>query len=56
MVAATAATCAMGIAGEIGVSRMKDLDGNSALRGYIIDELYNMDGESLDKMARYEIL
>jgi hydroxyethylthiazole kinase len=56
IVAAVAATCMMGIAGEIGVSRMEDLDGNSALRGYIIDALYNMDGKSLDKMARYEIL
>ena len=54
--AAAAATCMMGIAGEIGTGRMKNLDGNSVLRSYIIDALYNMDGESLDKMAKYEIL
>ena len=54
--AAAASTCMMGIAGEIGVSKMKNLDGNSALRSYIIDALYNMDGKSLDKMAKYEIL
>ena len=54
--AAAAATCMMGISGEIGVSRMKGMDGNSALRSYIIDALYNMDGKSLDKVAKYEIL
>ena len=54
--AAAAATCMIGIAGEIGTGRMQDLDGNSALRSYIIDALYNMDGKNLDKMAKYEIL
>ena len=49
--AAAAAVCAMGLAGEIGYSHMKDGDGNSTYRNRIIDAIYNMDGDSLEKGA-----
>lgn len=53
--AAAAAVCAMGLAGEIGWSRMQEGDGNSTYRNRIIDAIYNMDGETLEKGAKYEI-
>lgn len=53
--AAAAAVCAMGLAGEIGFSRMQEGDGNSTYRNRIIDAIYNMDGEILDKGANYEV-
>ncbi|MGN1168192.1 MAG: hydroxyethylthiazole kinase [Lachnospiraceae bacterium] len=53
--AAAAAVCAMGLAGEIGYSRMQEGDGNSTYRNRIIDAIYNMDGETLDKGANYEV-
>jgi hydroxyethylthiazole kinase len=53
--AAAAAVCAMGLAGEIGWSGMHDGDGNATYRNRIIDAIYNMDGQILDKGARYEI-
>ena len=53
--AAAAAVCAMGLAGEIGWSGMQDGDGNATYRNRIIDAIYNMDGQILDKGARYEI-
>ncbi|MCF0132701.1 MAG: hypothetical protein HUJ72_02430, partial [Blautia sp.] len=42
-------------AGEIGWSRMQEGDGNSTYRNRIIDAIYNMDGETLNKGAKYEI-
>ncbi|MGN0332096.1 MAG: hydroxyethylthiazole kinase [Lachnospiraceae bacterium] len=53
--AAAAAVCAMGLAGEIGYSHMQEGDGNSTYRNRIIDAIYNMDGETLDKGANYEV-
>ena len=53
--AAAAAVCAMGLAGEIGWGRMQDGDGNSTYRNRIIDAIFNMDGETLDKGAKYEV-
>ena len=53
--AAAAAVCTMGLAGEIGWSKMQDGEGNSTYRNRIIDAIYNMDGETLDKGAKYEI-
>ena len=53
--AAAAAVCAMGLAGEIGWSRMAQGDGNSTYRNRIIDAIYNMDGAALDKGAKYEV-
>lgn len=53
--AAAAAVCVMGLAGEIGWNRMQDGDGNSTYRNRIIDAVYNMTGEDLEKGAKYEI-
>ena len=53
--AAAAAVCAMGLAGEIGWSRMQEGDGNATYRNRIIDAIYNMTGEELEKGAKYEI-
>lgn len=53
--AAAAAVCAMGLAGEIGWSRMEAGDGNATYRNRIIDAVYNMDGEVLERGAKYEI-
>ncbi len=53
--AAAAAVCSMGLAGEIGWSCMQKDDGNSSYRNRIIDALYNMTGQDLDKGAKYEI-
>lgn len=53
--AAAAAVCTMGLAGEIGFSRMQDGDGNSTYRNRIIDAVYNMNGEELEKGAKYEL-
>lgn len=53
--AAAAAVCAMGLAGELAWERMQDGDGNSTYRNRIIDAIYNMDGDILDKGAKYEV-
>ncbi len=53
--AAAAAVCVMGLAGEIGWSRMQEGDGNSTYRNRIIDAVYNMTGEELEKGANYEV-
>ena len=53
--AVAAAVCMMGLAGEIGVSEMTSGEGNSSLRNRIIDAIYNMDAETLNKGAKYEI-
>ena len=53
--AAAAAACVMGLAGEIAWDRMQDGDGNAAYRNRIIDAVYNMTGEELEKGAKYEL-
>ncbi|MBE6664936.1 MAG: hydroxyethylthiazole kinase [Ruminococcaceae bacterium] len=53
--AVAAAVCMMGLAGEIGVANMAENEGNSSLRNRIIDAIYNMDAETLDHGAKYEV-
>lgn len=53
--AVTAAVCTMGLAGEIAYTNMKTHDGNSTYRNRIIDAIYNMNGDILEKGANYEI-
>lgn len=53
--AAAAAVCTMGLAGELAAARMRPEDGNIACRGYLIDAVYNMTGERLEKGANFEI-
>jgi len=53
--ATAAAVSIMGYAGEVAHSRLSILDGNSTYRNYIIDAIYNMTPEMLEKGAKYEI-
>ena len=53
--AIAAAVCVMGLAGEIGFANLKFGEGNSTLRNRIIDAIYNMDAETLNKGAKYEV-
>ncbi len=53
--AAAAAVCAMGLAGETGWSFMAEGDGSSTYRNRIIDAIFNMDGDALEKGADYEV-
>ena len=48
--ATAAAVCTMGLAGD-----MAETDGNSTYRNRIIDAIYNMDAETLEKGAKYEL-
>ena len=54
LMATLAAFCAMGVAGVIAQKRMGELDGNASFRNYLIDAIYNMTGEQLEAMAKYE--
>lgn len=53
--AVAAAVCLMGLAGEIGFANLQPGEGNSTYRNRIIDAIYNMDAETLDKGAKYEV-
>lgn len=53
--AVVAAVCAMGYAGELAYDRLSEKDGNSTYRNYIIDAIFNMTGEQLEKGAKYEV-
>ena len=53
--AIAAAVCVMGLAGEIGYAAMKSGEGNSTYRNRIIDAIYHMDAETLNKEAKYEV-
>lgn len=55
LTAAAAAVCAMGLCGEIAHARLTALDGNATYRTYIIDAMYNLTPEALEKGARYEV-
>ena len=50
--AAAAAVTAMGISGELAASRMGELDGSASLRTYLIDAVYNLSVEQLERFAR----
>lgn len=53
--AAAAAVAAMGYAGELAYDRLDSKDGNATYRNYIIDAIYNMTPEMLEKGANYEV-
>ena len=55
LTAAAAAVCAMGLCGEIAKKRTRESDGNATYRNYIIDAVYNLTPEQLEKEARYEM-
>ncbi len=54
--ATAAAVCAMGLCGEKAHSRLNSQDGNLTYRDYIIDAVYNLNGEELEKGSKYEIM
>lgn len=53
--ATAAAVAVMGYAGEIAHERLSELDGNATYRNYLIDAVYNMTPEMLEKGANYEV-
>ena len=53
--ATAAAVCAMGLAGEIAHRRLTPMDGNATYRNYIIDAIYHLTPEELEKGANYEV-
>lgn len=54
--ATAAAVCVMGICGEKAHGRLTAQDGNASYRNYIIDAIFNLTGEELERCANYEIL
>ena len=56
LVAALAAVCAMGYCGELAFRRLSAQDGNASYRNYMIDALFCLRGEALEKGANYELL
>ena len=53
--AAVASVCMMGLAGEIAWNHMQEGDGNATYRNRIIDAIFNMDEETLNKGAKYDV-
>lgn len=53
--AAAAAVCAMGVCGETAQERLREGEGNASYRSRLIDAVYNLDAETLEGRARYEI-
>lgn len=53
--ATAAAVCAMGLCGEMAYDRLTEMDGNSSYRNYLIDAMYHLDGETLERGAKYEV-
>lgn len=53
--AAAAAVCTMGVCGEIAYQRLGNGDGNATYRNYIIDAVYNIDGDTLERYAKYKV-
>ena len=53
--ACAASVCLMGLAGETGYNNLKEGEGNSTYRNRIIDAVYNIDGDTLEAGAKYEI-
>ncbi len=54
--AAASAVCTMGLAGELAFDRMREDEGNATYRNRIIDAVYLMTGEELERGARMELL
>ena len=53
--AAAAAVISMGLCGEIAKSRLHPMDGNASYRNYIIDAVYHLTAEELERGANYEV-
>lgn len=52
--ATLAAVCAMGICGEKAYKRLELEDGSGTYRTYLMDAIYNLQGEELESFAKYE--
>ena len=53
--ACLASVCLMGYAGEIAYKKMIETGaGNSTFRNYLIDTIFNLTGEELERGAKYE--
>lgn len=55
LTAAAAAVCAMGLCGEKAFARLTEMDGNSGYRNYIIDAIYRLTPDELERGAKYEM-
>ncbi|MGL5440071.1 MAG: hydroxyethylthiazole kinase [Filifactoraceae bacterium] len=55
LLATVSAVCAMGLSGELAYERLDTRDGNSTYRNFLIDEIYNLDGDTLESGGKYEI-
>lgn len=53
--ACLAAVCAMGLCGEKAFERLGNREGNATFRNYLIDEVYCLNGETLERGAKYEL-
>ncbi len=47
--------CALGLCGELAYNRLCKHDGNATYRNYIIDEIFHLNGNTLESGARYEV-
>ncbi|MFV0440018.1 MAG: hydroxyethylthiazole kinase [Lachnospirales bacterium] len=47
--------CSMGLCGEIAEKRLSEFDGNMTYRNYIIDAIYNLNGDVIESGAKYEV-
>lgn len=56
LISAAAAICTMDICGEIAAKQMKPTDGNAGCRDHIIDSVFNIRGQVLDKQANIKII
>lgn len=50
-----AAAAAMGVCGEKAYERLTEADGNASYRNYIIDAVYRLTPEELERRAEYEV-
>ncbi len=55
LTATAAAVCAMGLCGEKAFAALLPGEGNSTYRNRLIDAVYNLDPEALERGARYEV-
>ena len=53
--AAATAVCVMNVAGELAWEQLRPEEGNATYRNRIIDAVYRMDGELLERRANYEV-
>jgi hydroxyethylthiazole kinase len=56
LIASAASVCVMGLCGELALEKIEKMGGgNSSFRNYLIDAVYNLDGDTLMRGAKYEI-